>query len=192
MDFAKVVCQSEPGHRMRVTHQLAGKVKTQAPKAPGKQPDTQIEAFFVEGANLVYIGSPYPDYEFDASAFKLAMAIIRVNAEQNAFTRVFVINLLHYGQIEKAKQMSADCLDISRPTIARHLNHAGHARSQVCNKVIGVLIVTLARQMRANPSCAGQCHETRRNRREIHLVALCDVDEFRALPTIRQAESLEQ
>jgi hypothetical protein len=153
MDFAKVICHSERGHRMKVICQLAGKVKTQARKASVKCPDTQMEAFYMAGANLVYIGSDRSDFESDTSAIRLALAIIRINVEQNAFTRVFAINLLHHGHIETATQMSVDCRDIRRPTAASHLNHARHTRSQVCNKVIGVLIMTLARQMRDNQLC---------------------------------------
>jgi len=150
MDIATIVCDSKQGHRTTVTCQFSGKVKTLARKASVTCPDTQIEAFYMADGNFVYIGSACGDFEFDASAFRLAMEIIRLNAEHNSFTRVFAVNLSHHGQIETATQMSADCGDISSPTIASDLNQAGHARSQVCNKVIGVLIITLVRQMRDN------------------------------------------
>lgn len=84
------------------------------------------------------------------------MAVIRANAMQNAFTLVFVINLLSHGQIETTGQMSPAFRDISRPTIGSYLNHAGYARNWVCNKVIGVLIITLASQKRENQLRAGR------------------------------------
>jgi hypothetical protein len=58
MDFAKVKCHSERGHRMTAICQLAGKVKMPARKACVKCPDTQMEAFYMAGANFVYIGRP--------------------------------------------------------------------------------------------------------------------------------------
>jgi hypothetical protein len=130
--------------------QRAGKVRPQAHKASVQRPDTRIEAYYRAGANFVYIGSGRSDFEFDASAMRLAVAIIRANAERNTFIRVFAVICLHQGQIDSAKQMRADCRDMGHPTIARHLKKAGYTRGQVCNKIIGVLIISLARQMRDN------------------------------------------
>jgi hypothetical protein len=150
MDFAKVVCHLEQGKRMTMICQLVRKAKTNARKMSVKRPDTQIEAFYVGGANLVYIGKIYDSFEFDASAMRLAITMIGVNAAPTNFTAAFSINFLHHGKVETAKQMRAECRNIRLPAVTSDLNHAINPLGQIRNEVIGVLIITLARQMRDN------------------------------------------
>ena len=135
---------------MATIFQLAGKAKTKTCKAFVKCSDTQIEAFYVAGANLIYIGKSCDSFEFDASATRLAVTMIGVNAAPASFTVAFSINLLHHGKVEAAKQMSEECRHIRRPAVTNDLNHAVNPPGQVSHEVIGVAVITLARQMRDN------------------------------------------
>jgi len=130
--------------------QLAGKANTNACKASVKRPDIQIEAFYVAGANLVCIRNSSDSFEFDASAMRLAVKMIWVNAASTSFTFAFSINLLHHGKVETAKQMNAECRNMRLPAVTSDLNHAVNPLRQIRNEVIGVLIIALARQMRNN------------------------------------------
>ncbi|MGA2029199.1 MAG: hypothetical protein ABSG87_03900 [Verrucomicrobiota bacterium] len=63
---------------------------------------------------------------------------------------VLAINLLHNGEIETAKQVSAERRDISRPAVTSDLNHAVNPLGQVSNEVVCVAVITFASEMRDN------------------------------------------
>jgi len=100
------------------------------------------------GANLVNVRLARNRSQFDAGAFGLTVAMVRVNFGERGVCAA--VNLLHDGEIETAKQMRPDGVRISRPAVTSDLNHAGNTLGQVSYKVVGVGVIALARQMRDN------------------------------------------
>src|ERR1017187_6517063 len=137
---------------MAVICQLAGEPKAKARKAPVERPDAKVKAFNVACANLVHVRLASNGFQFDASAFGLAVTMVRVNFVQGF--PLTAINLLHDGKVETAKQVCADCVRISRPAVTSDLNHAGDTLCQVRNEVVRVAVIPLARQMRDNQFCS--------------------------------------
>jgi hypothetical protein len=108
MHLAEVVGDNEQGHGMTMVCEFARPSGTKAGEASVKRPDAQIEAFNVRRANLVHLGRTRNGFQSDASAFWLAVTVIRVNQLKRIV--VLAINLLHHGKVETASRISFSSL----------------------------------------------------------------------------------
>ena len=73
------------------------------------------------------------------------VTVVRIDSVKGV--TLTAVNILHHGEVETAKQVSAKGVRIGQPAIRRDLNHAGDALGQVRNKVVCVAVIPFAGQM---------------------------------------------